>query len=377
MEALGGAIDAGATRDSAAVDLTVKSDQLAPAMAILADVARNPAFAAEEIERARAQAIDGATLTLKDSRELATLVAVRAALGATPYAAPLDGTPTSLQAITRADVTTAYARTWRPDNAALVLVGDITPARARALAERDFGTWRVAATAATTAPMASAYPVPRVIVVDMPDAAQAGVVVSRPGVARADDRYYEALVANTVLGGGFSSRLNQEIRIKRGLAYGANSSLNARRLPGAVTAASSTKNASAPQVVQLIVAEMTRLGQGPAPADAELDTRKAVLVGGFGRSIETTDGVADLVGENVVQGLPLSEINRFTGAVEGVTGEAVRQVAVRALAPGAASIVVVGAAREFADELRRTYPTLEVIPADKIDLDSPTLTPKG
>ncbi len=120
-----------------------------------------------------------------------------------------------------------------------------------------------------------------------------------------------------MLGTGFSSRLNQEIRIKRGLAYGASSRLSARRAGGSVAVGTQTKNLTAPEVVALVAAEMARLGTAPAPTDAELDTRKAVLVGNFGRATETTDGIAGVVGDFVIQDVPLAELGRYVGAVQG------------------------------------------------------------
>ncbi|KQU61891.1 peptidase M16 [Sphingomonas sp. Leaf339] len=370
VEALGGSIGSSADRDGSSVSLTVKSDQLAKAMPILADVAIRPAFAPEEIERARAQTIDGIEVTLKDPAQLAALVATRAVFGKGPYAPPLDGTPTSLKAITRDDITRSYAGTWSPDRAALVMVGDVTPAAARALAESQFGTWK--ATPLPPAVMLAAPPAPRVIVVDMPDAGQAGVVVARPGIMRGDDRYYPLNVGNTVLGGGFSSRLNQEIRIKRGLAYGAGSSVTARRLGGSVSARTQTKNPTAAEAVQLIAAEMARMGATPVPAD-ELDTRKAVLVGGFGRAIETTDGVADIIGDYVVQDVPLTEIGRYTAKVQGVDPAAVQKAAQALLDPKAASVVVVGDAKQFIAPLKALYPNVEVIPAAALDLNTASL----
>lgn len=367
VEALGGSIGAAADRDGSSVSLTVKSDQLAKAMPILADVAIRPAFAPEEIERARAQAIDAVNVQMKDPAQLAGLVASRAVFGAGPYASPLEGTPASLKAITRADVTRSYAGTWSPDRAALVMVGDITPAAARALAEAQFGGWRPGAVAPAVAP--APFGPPRVIVVDMPSAGQAGVVVARPAIARADERYYPLSVGNTVLGGGFSSRLNQEIRIKRGLAYGAGSSLSARRLPGSISARTQTKNPTADEAVELITAEMARMGAEPVPA-AELDTRKAVLVGGFGRAIETTDGVAGIIGDYVVQDVPLAELARYTGAVQGVDPAAVRRAAAQLLDPKTASVVVVGDAKQFIEPLRKRYPAVEVIPEAALDLDA-------
>ncbi len=227
IEALGGSIGDGADDDGATLAIDVLSDEAAPALAILADVAMHPVFAPDEIERARTQAIDGLTVDLKDPTQLAMLVATRTVFGATPYGQVR--TPRSLKAITRADVVSAYGTAWAPSDATLVMVGDITPARARALAEANFAGWKAPATDAAPHPAVTAYPAPRVIVVDMPDAGQAGVVVTRPGIARGDPSYDAASLANTILGGGFSSRLNQEIRIKRGLAYGAGSWLSAMR----------------------------------------------------------------------------------------------------------------------------------------------------
>ena len=112
MESLGASIDTGTDRDGASVSVTVKSDQLTAALPILADVAMHPAFAPEEIERARAQAIDGVTVAMKDPAQLAAMVANRAVFGTGPYAAPLSGTPESLKAIARPDLVRSYQQTW-------------------------------------------------------------------------------------------------------------------------------------------------------------------------------------------------------------------------------------------------------------------------
>ncbi len=371
IEGLGGAIGSSAASEGASVDVTVKSDQLVPAMAILADVATHPAFAPAEIERARTQQIDAVTLALKDPAELAGMVADWAVLGNSPYGPPTGGTPLSLKAITRADLTAAYARNFRPDQATLIMVGDVTAAQAKALADAQFASWKpTGAAPAAVAPVV--YPKPRVIVVDMPEAGQAGVVVGRSAILRSDSRYYALGVANTVLGGGFSSRLNQEIRIKRGLAYGASSGFDAGKAQGTITVKTQTKNPTAAEVVTLISTEMTRMGQAAVPA-AELDTRKAVLVGNFGRAIETTSGVANILGSYVQSGVQIGELQRYTGAVGAVTSAAVQSAATALLDPTAASIVVVGDAKQFLPALLKAYPTVEVIPEAALKLDTAAL----
>jgi len=117
---------------------------------------------------------------------------------------------------------------------------------------------------------------------------------------------------------------------------------------------------------------MARMGREPVPV-AELETRKAVLVGGFGRTIETTDGVAGILGNYVVQAVPLGELQRYIASV-GAVDPATTQVAAAALLdPKAASIVVVGDAKQFIEPLRKAYPTVEVIPEAALKLDSATL----
>ncbi|WP_394663517.1 M16 family metallopeptidase [uncultured Sphingomonas sp.] len=373
VESLGGSISAGASDDGATIDLTVPSAQADTAMTILADVATHPAFQQAEIDRARTQSIDGLNVAMKDPAQLSAMVADRVVYGGRPYGQPLSGTPASLKALTRADLTAAYARSWKPGQATLLFVGDVTPAQAKALAERYLGSWQVAGSAsASVKPAEPAFPAPRVIVVDMPDAGQAGVVVARSGIRRADDRYYPLAVANTVLGGGFSSRLNQEIRIKRGLAYGAGSSVAAGRDIGMISARTQTKNPSAAEVVGLIDQQMRLLGTAPVPQD-ELATRQAVLVGGFGRTIETTDGIADILANYTLQGVPLEELSRYIPRVQAVDSAAVQSASAALLDPKAASIIVVGDAKQFLPALKAAHLDVEVIPADAVNLDSPKL----
>lgn len=370
VESLGGSIESSASDDGASIDLTVPSAQVDTAMTILADVATRPTFAPAEIERARSQTIDGLNVAMKNPAQLSGMVADRVVYGTRAYGQV--STPTSLKGLTRADLTAAYARSWKPGQATLLLVGDVTPAQARSLAEKHLGQWRAAGAATAAKAAEPAFPAPRVIVVDMPDAGQAGVVVARPGIRRADERYYPLAVANTVLGGGFSSRLNQEIRIKRGLAYGAGSSVLAGRDVGLISARTQTKNPSAAEVVGLIDAEMRRLGTAPV-APAELETRQAVLIGNFGRTIETTDGVASILAGYTLQGVPLDELSRYIPRVQAVDPAAVQTTAAALLDPKAASVIVVGDAKQFLPALRQAHPEVEVIPAGQINLDSPKL----
>jgi len=372
VEALGASLDSGADWDDSSLSLTVKSDQADPALAIMAEVARHPAFAGEELERQRTIALDSVAVTMKDPSALSTLVAARALYGDAPYGHPAEGTAQSLPAIARADVAAAYRAAWTPGNATLILTGDVDPAAARALAERHFGSWPAGGAGRPRLDAVAVAPGPRVIVVDMPGAGQAAVAVTRGAIARGDPLFYRALVANAVLGTGFSSRLNQEIRIKRGLAYGASSTIDARLAQGPFLATTQTKNPTAPEVLGLILAEMRRLGAEPIPA-VELTTRKAVLNGGFGRAIETTSGLAGVIATYVVKGVDPEEIGRYQQAVAAVTPEQARSAAAALLDPAGATMVIVGDASLFLDQLRRDQPGVTVIPLSALDLNNPGL----
>jgi zinc protease len=371
IEALGGVLDSGAGWDASRASVNVLSSKTEPALAVLADVVRNPVFADEEIERLRQQYIDNLSVEMNDPGQLASWVASRVVFGDSPYGHPVTGTPAAIQRIQRKDVADFHARFYRPDNAVLVLGGDIKADDAFKLSERLFGDWAKPSntlTASATARIEGAAAKRRVVVVDMPGAGQAAVVFARRGIARTDPEFYSGVVANSVLS-GYSGRLNQEIRIKRGLSYGARSALETRREVGPYVASAQTKNQSGAEVASLLVGELTRLSS-EAVSEAELTPRKAVVIGNFGRSLETTEGLVAQVASLALYGLSLDEINRYIASVQAVTPAQIQKFAGSRLGASDAAIVIVGDAKEFIEPLRKQFPEVEVIKRDDLDLDT-------
>ena len=215
-------------------------------------------------------------------------------------------------------------------------------------------------------PPEKAYPI------TIPKIGQAAVLMGRVGPSRTAADYFPTLVANDVLGGGYSARLNAEIRIKRGLSYGASSALPSRRYGSPIVAAAQTRNDAVPQVVELLGDEMTRLGASTIRAE-ELASRKAVLIGDFGRSVETVGGLAGQLSELAQFGLPLEKLLSYGQDVQAVTAEQASAAAKAHFDPGAASLVVVGDAKQFGKELKAKYPKLETLGIDQLNLDSATL----
>jgi zinc protease len=362
VEALGATLDSGAGWDSSFVAASVMSSKLPKAMGYMADVVRNPTFAGEELERERQQELDAIRVALKQPRDLARRVAPQLVFGGTPYG-HAGATIESAQKMKREDLVAFHKHHYEPNNAILILAGDITPAAAAKLAEEHFGSWKSEETGAHGF-VVGQLPRPRVVAVDLPDAGQAVVLVSRPALRRTDPQYVLAQVTNAVLGGGYSSRLNEEIRVKRGLTYGAGSWFDFRREAGPFSAMVATKNESAAEVAHLVVQEMTKMATESVPAD-ELTPRKATLAGNFARSLETNAGLAARVGELALYGIDLAEIGRYIPAVESVTPAQVEQFAKERLA-GPSTVVVVGDAKKFLDALKKEFPQVEVMPAASV-----------
>jgi zinc protease len=376
VEALGGELSSGAGWDYSQATVNVLSAKAEPALAILADVARNPVFQSEEIERLRQQYTDSISVDMNNPGTLAGMVAARVVFDVSPYGHPLSGTIESVERIKRDDVVALHAKYYRPDNAILVIGGDIKAAEAFRLAERSFGDWakpQAALGESLWVDRRSGQEGQRVVVVDMPGAGQAAVLFARRGIARTDPDYFSGIVANSILS-SYSGRLNQEIRIKRGLSYGARASLDVRRRAGAFVASAQTKNQSGAEVASLLVGELTRLSNEPV-GDTELTPRKAGLIGGFGRTLETTEGIVGQIASLALYGLDLGEINNYVANVQAVTAPQIQKFAGSRLGVSDSDIVIVGDAKDFLEPLRKQFPNVqvEVIRRDELDLNSASL----
>jgi zinc protease len=373
LESLGASIGAGAGLDSTSVSLSAPIASLDRAGPIFADVVLRPDFPAAELERQRTRGINGLRVALRDPANLASAALNRMVYGAAPYGAPAGGTAESLAAMTREDVVAHHARWWRPDNAALVITGGMSPEAAFAFAEATFGDWaRPAGPVPVVADRAGPATTPRVLVIDMPAAGQAAVAVALRGPDRSDPAWYPMAVANAVIGGGSGGHLFNEIRNKRGLSYGAYSGLGTRAGGTVLAATTQTKNESAVEVVGLVLAQVDRLTTETVTDQAVTD-RESFVLGGFSRGIETTGGLGGFIADTVVLGLPLSEIETYPARLRATDPAAVGAVADRYLGRGRAHVVVVGDAAQFLDGMRAVYPDLVVIKAEDVDLNAADL----
>lgn len=373
IESLGGSIDSGAGWDASGASVVVISTKADAALKVLADVIRHPVFKEEEIERLKSQRLDGLRVALQQPGSLARFVSARVVYGAGAYGHAAGGTPETVQAISRQEITQLYQKYYQPRNAAFVLAGDLTLEEGKAFAEKYFGDWKnEAAQPNETVRSGASDWEPRSVVIDMPEAGQAAVLVARPAIERASPDYYPALVANAALGNGFVSRLNREIRIKRGLSYGAGSSLDPRREKGPFFASAQTKNESAAEVAGLMRAELKRLISEPVKGE-ELKSRQAVLTGGYARNLETNRGFVSAISDLATYDLPLDTLDKYIPAIDEVTSEAVTAFASKYLAKPA-SLVIVGKAAAFLEALKKSVPDVKMIEQKNLDLNQADLT---
>jgi zinc protease len=343
-------------------------------MAIMADVALNPVFKQEELDLLKSQSLDELKFNLTQPGFLATYVSSKYSFDEHPS----GGTPASLEALSRKDVQDFYARSFVPNNAVLIMTGDVSLSKAASLAENLFGKWAEGkvetANAKTAASDAKKDIVRRMLVVDLPKSGQASVNYFKPiaSVGRNSREYYTASVLNSLLGGGYSSRLNQEIRIKRGLSYGAGSSFTWRNANTNFGTRTQTKNESAAEVAELVIAELKRLAESNA-ADVELNPRKLVLTGGFGRNLETTGGLTGALADLYSFGIPTSELNKYMASVSAVGPATVKDFAASNLFGG--DMVIVGDYAVFKEDLAKRFPNMkiDVVKVDELNIESPTL----
>ena len=368
IESLGGEIDSGARWDSSSATVVVMSDKGEPALRILSDVVLHPAFKQEEIDRLKNQTLDGLRVVLQQPGALARYVTDRVVFGTSEYGHAASGTMESVRAIKRDDLVKLYQTYYRPENAALIFAGDITLEQGKQYAEQFFGDWK--ADPASSKEPDSLKPdewQPENVVVDMPEAGQAAVTVAKPSIKRNSPDYYTGLVVNAALGTGFVSRLNREIRIKRGLSYGARSAIDSRRSGGSFLATAQTKNPSAPEVAGLLKSELKRLSTDPVKGE-ELKSRQALLTGGYARNLETNRGLVAQISALVTYDRPLDTVNRFIPTINSVTAEDVSAFAGKYF-DSPPSLIIVGKAADFLETLKKDVSDVRVIPQKDLDLN--------
>jgi zinc protease len=372
IDSVGGAIGTGSGSDLTFINAVVLRDSLDLALEMVSDLARNPAFAPEEIERQRQQILSGLKVSYEDPDYLAGVVFDRLVYGFHPYGKPDSGTPQSLASITRDDLISYHKRWFGPNNAILAIVGDVKPEEAFAGAERVFGSW-ARAEGTPTKPTEPPPPTRRVVIIDRPGAVQTEIRVGNIGLPRKHPDFLALDLATKILGGEGGNRLHRVLRSERGLTYGASADMHALKDSGDLVADTDTRSETTAEALRLVVDEMWRL-QKQKVHPRELADAQAYLTGSFPLTIETPSAIALQVLNAVFYGLDLSDLETFRDRVNAVTPEDIQRVAQQYLHPDRLSIVLVGDASVFAKQLAAVgFDQVERIGPGELDLGSPDL----
>ena len=371
VDFIGGAMGAGAGTDLTFCNMVVMKDSFDAGLKMLSEMARQPAFAAGEVERQRQQMLSGQKVSAEDPGYIANSVFDRLVYGFHPYGMPENGTPQTIAALSREDLVAFHTRYFMPNNAILAIVGDVTAEEAFSSAKRVFGDWQKRDLPTQTF-VGPPDPTRRVVVVNKPDAVQTEVRVGHIGIPRTHPDYMAVNLAIRILGGEGSNRLHQVLRTERGLTYGAQANMDTLKESGDFEAETNTRSDATGEVLRLIVDEFWRL-QRERVGDRELDGAKAYLTGSFPLTIETPEAIAMQVVNALFYGLPLSELQNFRERVNAVTPDDIQRVAKALLRPDRLSVVLVGNLAAFGSQLRGVgFTTFETVEIADLDLTSAT-----
>lgn len=329
-----------AGRDRFDGDLKTLSERRDEAFDLLRLSLTQPRFDKEPVERVRKQMLTILAREAQNPDSIAARTWSRLAFAGHPYGKSPHGEPDTVKSITVADLK-SHAKAWLSRQGMLLaVVGDITPEQLAPLLDRTFGALP-AAHPVVNVPDIQPPAEGKVVVVDR-DIPQSVAVFAAPGIKRDDPDWYAAYVMNYVLGGGgFSSRLTEEVREKRGLAYSVYSYLAPLRHAGVISGGVATQNARAAQSVGLIKDEFARMARDGI-SDKELADAKTYLTGSFALQLDSTGAIADLLIAVQRDNLGIDYLDKRNGFIEAVTKEQVQAAATRLLDPARLTFVVVG-----------------------------------
>jgi predicted Zn-dependent peptidase len=368
IDYLGASLGSTNSFDSSSVRLEVPVSRLAEALPVMADVALRPTFPESELDRIRKERLTALLQARDDPASIAAAAFPRLVYGPTHrYGTAAIGTPDTIRALTVGDLRTFHATHYRPDNATLLVVGDVTADEVFPLVEEVFGTWRAPAgrKPATTIPAAPQLAGRQVFLIDKPGAAQSQVRIGWIGVSRATPDYFPITVLNTILGGAFTSRLNQNLREEHGYSYGARSGFTMRAAAGPFQAAAGVQTDKTAEALTEFFKELEGIGE-PIPNNELAKARNYVALG-FPSEFETTGDILRRLEERVVYDLPEDYFASYVPNIRAVDVTDVQRAAQRYVQPDNMAVVVVGDASIVEGPIRALeLGPMRVVPLDEI-----------
>lgn len=368
IEFLGISVSTGSSWDSSTVGLFSPVSKLDEALPLMADVALRPTFSEAEVERLRQERLTSLLQQKDNASSLATLGFGRLVFGPRHrYGTGAMGNSVSNGEMTASEMRAFHAQYYQPQHAHLLVVGDVKADDILARLERTFGGWKNAGPAPQKPALGEAtqHAARQIYLIDRPGAPQSQIRIGWIGVPRNTPDYYVLEVMNTVLGGSFTSRLNQNLRERNGYSYGAGSTFDMRSAPGPFFASSGVQTDKTTEALKEFFNELNGI-RVPIPAD-ELTRAKNYLALGFPSGFETTGSVASQIGELIVYGLTESAFTEYVGRIQAVTAADVERAAKQYVQPDRFAVIVVGDLKVIEGPIRAAnLGPIRVVPVDDI-----------
>ena len=351
VEQIGGLLGVDVGYESTSIAATVPSEHVATALDVIAELARRPSFPEKEFNLEKRRHLAQLQQELDDPSGVADRALIRFFYGKDhPYAHPTDGHTASVKTFKRADMAAFHEKAFTPRGATLFFVGDIDAKTAGELARQVLGSWTGADLPERTKTAPGQASGIDVLVVDKPDATQAQVRAVVPGMPRKDPAYYAAIVANTIVGGGFTSRLVDEVRVNRGLSYSVSTRVIALRDTGAVSFSTFTRTDTVRQIIDVSLKVMSEFHKN-GPTEEEVRKAKRYVIGLYPGRVESIDALAEALAGARLADLPFDSIEAYRNRIGDVDVAAAAGAARFFPNDACAKIVVVGSAEKIRPQL--------------------------
>ncbi|HEX2601338.1 MAG TPA: pitrilysin family protein [Gemmatimonadaceae bacterium] len=362
MDALGAQFFTASGFTNAFADVVALKTVFPQALDLAAKSVMAPSFAESEVSRVKNRALASYAQSHAQTSGLASDAFVRAAFDeSAPFSRPSSGTPATISTLSRDDIVNWHKAMYSPANSTLLLVGDLNRSEAQRVAQQAYGTW--SSTGAALQPVAN--PVrpstgTRIILVDRPGSVQSSIIIGQPGFRATDPDYLDMVALNHVLGGGFSSRVNMNLREKHGYTYGAFSGLDLRPGAGVFRINSDVRTSSTDSALTEAINEYKRIATEAVPA-AELTGALNNIVSSFPSSVQSVQGLTGRIQQLIVWGLPLDFYTTYRERLAAVTPNDLSTVAKAHLTPDNLVVVVAGDLSKIEAPIRaRNLGTVEV-----------------
>ncbi len=350
IDFLGASIRVRAAGHHTTVSLHTPLAQLNPALELMADIALRPDFPEAELSRKKLERLNQMLQSRDEPRAIASVAYDQTLFPDHPYGHPAIGYPESVGAMSLDDMKGWYGDYFRPNNAFFVVVGDITMDAIKPKLEALYDDWQRGDIPSSDWSDAEQVTSREVFLVDKPCAAQSEIRIGRVGVPRLTDDYYTLVVMNTILGGSFTSRLNQNLREDKGYTYGAYSYFDFSEMAGPFMAGAGVQTDVTDAALSEFMKELNGILE-PVPED-ELDRARNYVALRFPSRFQTVAGIAGQLTELELYDLPAGYFNEYVERILAVTQEDVLRAAQKYIVPDQMAIIVVGDAATIEEGIR-------------------------